>query len=328
MYSITKQKLNDLSYKSRIVDGNGNLSINYLGSRMNDNGAVSFMCLHKADTHQITLPTIHGNVITDRDAMCEDQLAAYKDREMEYLHKQFSLLRLFKSGNIGYKEIFFVHKFIVMGFINNTQNQTNDSVTRNIVDNRVYSLDASEIVKCNKFLQEYAGKEYDLLSECIQEFIWGLEQTDIPTGFEQYTTALEMLFLKKNQPNKKQALSKRVAVLLGQTPTEVNNIYKKMLNFYRYRSESLHEGVGKNITSAELIELEDITRKSLKKFLTVCKLLVQQKQNITWQEIKAGEISDLRNRVGLAIKAGTLPTGNDTVFERFKAWCKKLFKKR
>ena len=137
-----------------------------------------------------------------------------------------------------------------------------------------------------------------------------------------------LLFLKKNQPNKKQALSKRVAVLLGQTPTEVNNIYKKMLNFYRYRSESLHEGVGKNITSAELIELEDITRKSLKKFLTVCKLLVQQKQNITWQEIKAGEISDLRNRVGLAIKAGTLPPGNDTVFERFKAWCKKLFKKR
>ena len=91
---------------------------------------------------------------------------------------------------------------------------------------------------------------------------------------------------------------------------------------------NLNSGPLENITSAELIELEDITRKSLKKFLTVCKLLVQQKQNITWQEIKAGEISDLRNRVGLAIKAGTLPPGNDTVFERFKAWCKKLFKKR
>lgn len=326
-YSITKQKLDDLPYKTRIVDGNGNLSINYLGSRMNDNGAVSFMCLHKADTHQITFQVTPGTVITDRDTMCEDQLSVYKDREMDYLHKKFSLLRLFKAGNIGCKEIFFVHKFTVMGFINNTQTQTNDSVTRNIVDNRVYSLDANEIVDCNNFIQQYAGKEYDLLNECIQEFIWGLEQTDIPTGFEQFTTALEMLFLKKNQPNKKQALSKRVAVLLGKTPAEVTSLYKKMMNFYRYRSESLHEGNGKNITAAELIELEDITRKSLQEFLSFCKLRVQQKQNVTWQEIKAGKISDLRNQVGLAIKAGTLPEGNDTLIEKIKAWFKNTFKK-
>ena len=326
-YSITKQKLDELPYKTRVVDGNGNLSINYLGSRMNDNGAVSFMCLHKADTHQITFQTAPGMVITDRDTMCEDQLSAYKDREMDYLHKMFSLLRLFKAGNIGCKEIFFAHKFTVMDFINNTQTQTNDSVTRNIVDNRVYSLDADEIADCNNFIQKYAGKEYDLLNDCIQEFIWGLEQTDIPTGFEQFTTALEMLFLKKNQPNKKQALSKRVAVLLGKTPTEVTSLYKKMMNFYRYRSESLHEGNGKNITATELIELEDITRKSLQEFMSICNHRVHQKQNVTWQEIKAGEISDLRNQVGLAIKAGTLPEGNDTLIEKIKAWFKNMFKK-
>lgn len=30
-----------------------------------------------------------------------------------------------------------------------------------------------------------------MMKEIIDEFIWGVEQTDIPTGFEQYTTALE-----------------------------------------------------------------------------------------------------------------------------------------
>lgn len=262
-YNITKCKLDDLPYKARIVDGNGNISINYLGSRMIDNGDVSFMCLHKADTHQIVFQAELNKIITDRDTMCEEQLYAYKDREMEYLRKKFSLLRLYKGGNIGCKEIFFVHKFTVMGFINNTQNQTDDSVTRNIVDDRLYSLNEKEIADCNNFIQQYDGKEYDLLYECIQEFIWGLEQTDIPTGFEQYTTALEMLLLKKNQSNKKQALSKRIAVLLGDTPEEVFSIYEKMSSFYRYRSESLHEGNGKNITKNELIELEDITRKTL-----------------------------------------------------------------
>ena len=215
-----------------------------------------------------------------------------------------------------------------MGFVNNTKNQTNDSVIKNIIDDRVYSLTSNEIIECNTFIQKYSGKEYNLLNDCIHEFLWGLEQTDIPTGFEQFTTALEMLLLKKNQPNKKQALSKRVAVLLGHTPEEVTSIYNKMMNFYRYRSESLHEGNGEKITTTELIELEDITRNSLHKFFEICKNAIQHKQNISWQEIKINEILDLRKKVGLAIKAGTLPPGNDTFLEKVKIWIRKLFKKK
>ena len=106
-YTIKKQKLDDLPYKPRIVDGNGNLSINYLGSRMNDNGDIYFMCLHKEDVHQISFSITPGIVTTDEDMMCEDQLVKYKDKEMDFLNKQFSLLRLFKAGNIGCKEVFF-----------------------------------------------------------------------------------------------------------------------------------------------------------------------------------------------------------------------------
>ena len=38
-----------------------------------------------------------------------------------------------------------------------------------------------------------------MLKNSIEEFSWGLEQIDIPTGFEQYTTTLEMTLLPSNK---------------------------------------------------------------------------------------------------------------------------------
>lgn len=326
-YTIKKQCFDDLSYKSRLTDGSGKLSISYMGSRLFDHDKVYFMCLHKDDVYQIQLPQVTpGVVITDRDIMCEEQLDAYKDRELEYLYKQFSLLRLFKQGNIGCKEIFLTHKFTVMGFISNTQNQTSDNVTRNIVDTTIYTLLSNEVSDCNNFLQTYSGKEFDVLKDCIDEFIGGLDETDIATAFEQYTTALEMVLLAKDQQSKKQVLSKRIAVLLGTTPTEIDSLYKKMLSFYRYRSESLHEGNGSHITEVELKELENITRNVLCKYLVFCKQELLQNSNTTWKKIKSSKISDLRNQVEAAIKNGVFPSNNNFL-DRIKRWIKKIMRK-
>lgn len=327
-YTIKKQRFDDLSYKARLTDGSGKLSINYLGSRLFEDDKVHFMCLHKDDVYQIQPPQIKpGVVITDRYTMCEEQLEAYKDRELEYLYRQFSLLKLFKQGNIGCKEIFLTHKFTVMGFISNTKNQTSDNVTRNIVDTTMYTLSANEVSDCNNFLQTYSGKEFDVLKDCIDEFLWGLDGTDIATAFEQYTTALEMVFLAKNQQNKKQVLAKRIAVLLGTTSTEIESIYKKMLGFYRFRSESLHEGNGSHITNVELKELENITRTVLCKYLFFCKQELLRNPNATWKSIKSYKISDLRNQVGIAIKNGVLPSNNNKFLDRIKKRIKRIIHK-
>jgi len=325
-YSIRKVFLDDLPYKTKITDGNGKLSINYMGSRLYEDERTYFMCLHKDDTYQIQPPKLRpGITITYKDMMCGNQLEKYKDDELSYLHKQFSLLRLFKQGNIGCKEIFLTHKFSVMGFGSNTQNQTSDNVTRNIVDTRVFSLSNSEISECNSFLQSFSGKEYEILKECIDEFMWGLDGTDTATAFEQYNTALEMIFLAKNQQNKKQVLSKRIAVLLGTTPEEIDSLYKKMLNFYRFRSESLHEGNGNHITEIELRELEIITRNVLCKYLAFCKQFLLRDSNVLWKSIKAAKISDLKNQVGVAIKNGYLPDNNNRLIDQIKQWIRRIF---
>lgn len=63
-------------------------------------------------------------------------------------------------------------------------------------------------MSCNQFLSDYHGSEYTIFKNCIDEFVWGLEQVDIATGFEQFTTALEMTLLDHHQRGKKKYFPK------------------------------------------------------------------------------------------------------------------------
>ena len=90
----------------------------------------------------------------------------------------------------------------MLGFINNTQNHTSKNSTRNAYDERKYILATEDVERCNQFLRDYKLQIYSMMKPIIDEFVWGLEQTDAPTGFEQYTTALEMALLPVNQPGK------------------------------------------------------------------------------------------------------------------------------
>ena len=216
----------------------------------------------------------------------------------------FSLLHLFKEGNIGTKEIFLDYVF-ALGIIKNTLNHASNKVTRNITDDRIFSLLPDEVLSCNQFLIDYQGSEYAMLKNCIDEFVWGLEQIDVATGFEQFTTALEMTLLGHNQPGKKEVLSKRVAVMLESTPTAIDQMYARMKTFYRFRSESLHEGDGQNISKAELFEMEAIVRRILIKCIERIKQELQTNASVTWSEVKTIIINDLKSRVEAENTAGT-----------------------
>ena len=88
-----------------------------------------------------------------------------------------------------------------MGIIWNTQNQISTNATRNYIDDRKYSMSLDEVTACNKYLVEHDGAEFDLLKSCIDEFVWGLEQIDIPTGFEQFTTGVSVYTKKTQEQN-------------------------------------------------------------------------------------------------------------------------------
>lgn len=302
-YSIVKSYIDDLPFKDKITDGSGQLLISYFSSAMSDERGKFLICLKKDAVHQINNPLTGPGIYTDEDLRCDNQIENYNHTESDYLHMVFSLLRLFKEGNIGTKQIFFDHSFS-LGILKNNLHLTSDNVTTNITDERVFTLSAAEVQLCNQFIADYAGTEYCLMRDSINEFVWGLAQVDIATGFEQYTTALEMTLLGHNQQGKKEVLSKRIAVMLENAPADIDNLYKKMKDFYRYRSESLHEGNGQNISDVELIEMESVVRRVLKKCLERCKVELAANASITWQEIKSKIIEDLKNKVTVEASAG------------------------
>lgn len=309
-YVIEKCDLDTLFFKDKITNGRGNLDTDYFSSQIIEDEKVSFICLKKDDVIQIEGPSFSSSkcVISAKDCMCEDELAQYMDNEMEYLNERIDLLRLFKPGNIGFRDVFFHYSFTVMGFINNTIDHCSHNQTRNTIASERFILNESEIVLCNKWIDDYCNAPYALLKNSIDEFSWGLEQIDVPTGFEQYTTALEMTLLPQNQPGKKQMLANRISAILGNTPLEVQYIHQKVLDFYRFRSESLHEGDGSNITDSELYELENITREVLKKCLKRCKAEYDLNSSVTWSLIKDKIMNDLINQVASLRNSGVLPT--------------------
>lgn len=309
-YTIEKFDLNTLFFKDKITNGRGYLDTDYFGSRIIEDEKVFFICIKKDDVIQIEGPSFSASkrVISDKDCMCEDELAQYMNKEMKFLNERIDLLRLFKSGNIGFRDVFFHYSFTVMGFIKNTIDHCSHNQTRNAIASERFTLSELEIALCNKWLNDYCNEPYALLKNSIDEFSWGLEQIDVPTGFEQYTTALEMTLLPQNQPGKKQMLANRISTLLGNTPTEVQQIHQKVLDFYRFRSESLHEGNGSNITDLELRELENMTREVLKKCLIRCKSEYGSNSSITWDTIKEKIMNELIAQVTSLNNSGVLPT--------------------
>ena len=307
-YQIKKIYFDDLPFKDRITNGQGMLTVDYFSSRLYDSEKVYFMCIEKEATFQIAGLQLdpQKRVYTDRDFDCQDQIQPWKESENKFLYEMIALLHLFKSGNVGFRDVFYHFEYNT-GIMNNKVNNKNHQETRNVLDERKFSLTEDEVSSCNHFLAEYSGKAFELMRPCIDEFAWGLEQIDPPTGFEQYTTALEMTLLKRDQQGKKQSLAKRVAVMVGASDADIQRSHQQMLNFYRFRSESLHEGDGNSISDVELRELEEIVREVLRKCLQRCKSELSTNANVTWNEIKAKIIDDLKNQVTILKTRGVLP---------------------
>ena len=238
--------------------------------------------------------------------LCE-RVDPYKEYEIAYLHEVISLLHLFHGGNIGFYEIFFDYSFKIFGVINTQIHHKTQFRSRNVTDHRKFTLTKQELIECNQFLADNKGMPFKLLQASIDEFIWGMGQIDIPTGFEQYTTALEMTLLEKDAQNKKKMLANRVAILIGTSPADITQIHANMLSYYRFRSESLHEGSGANISTTELHSLEEYVRSVLKKCLVRCKQEITVNAATTWEEVKLKIIADLKAGVIDAKSAGILP---------------------
>ena len=78
---------------------------------------------------------------------------------------------LYKKGNIGFVQLFFEQKFTALGIITNKMKHTDNSVSKNIIDETVFTLSTSEVIECNTFLNLYNDNVYLMLKDNIDEFV-------------------------------------------------------------------------------------------------------------------------------------------------------------
>ena len=82
------------------------------------------------------------------------------------------------------------------------------------------------------------------------------------------TTALEVLFLKKDEEGKKQRLAKRCACYLYDDDQTIRSTYHKLKEEYKKRSEFVHDGKANGILDEDILFLRNCVRKSLIKAMS------------------------------------------------------------
>lgn len=297
-YLIEKIKFEDFKYYSDIVDGKNRLIIDYYNSRIleevDNSEQIYFMCFKKTDNF-VAQKNVEGSTLTiTTEPFFAEDIQKYMDDEFEYINSIISKLQVYKTGNIGIHKVYFKFKYCFIG--ENTFTNTIWIKDANTINPPKYILSENESIDFGDFAIKY-DHCFRLSKSIIDEFCFGLKQIDNATAFEQYTTSLEMFMLEKNCPNKKQCLSKRTAVALYNSDADVTAACMRMQNYYKFRSESLHEGDFSNITKVELEELENIARLLIKQFLEYMHMCISSNPNETLATVKSKWITMLKSKV-------------------------------
>lgn len=297
-YIIKKCDIGDLFYKHKLRYEDGELLIDYFESNLGeDKNNASFICIEKDDMQEVDdekeLNRIKGVINPD---IYQPFVDNYKLQEMKYLQMIFHLMRVFKTGNFGPADLIFVFDCQCLNLIRPKFNIKHIFAGRNVYDDRIFSLTLNEQLDCQRFIERYSDGAYDLIISAINQFALGLERMGDYGGYLEFVTSLEMLLLKEDD-GIKQRFAKRTAVLLGSTRKEKKVLYDKMIIHYENRSKVVHEGKSSDISLEACRELEEITRKVIKRILEKCRVELIDNPLIEWRQVKNKIIRELISKV-------------------------------
>ena len=215
------------------------------------------------------------------------------------------MLHLFKEGEIALKHGFYTYQ-ATEGWLTSKNNQ--QTVYPDIVTLIRYPMTISpdEIVDINAFMISLDQSFNMLKQDVIGTLVYTYHVLDDVTNFKNITTALEVLFLEKNEEGKKERLSNRIAVFLGVSDLEIKYIYSRVRQFYADRGTATHEGKNPQITRASLDELRNLFRQVTKKYMVLIERKIALTPTIDFSTIKQELITVLKNDVTKKKGAGVL----------------------
>lgn len=304
-FTFKKVNFDEYEYKNRMLDGDGNISTDYYYAVHNGESQY-IIVLEKNEMVTVkhscpanALGFLMGNALQE---LCEP----IKDRYEKELLRYFSLLHFYKEGEVARKYSFY--KFETQeGCCKNKW--TGIPYCADMVTLVLYPMIISdtEIADINSLLA-LDSKIYSLLKDVlIDDLEYSYHILDDTTNYKNLVTVLEVLFLRGERGTKKEMLSKRIALLLGNSDSDIQNIYAKVKSIYVDRSDAVHDGITTNITRHSLDELRNLIRDIGRKYITHIHNELTSNQNLTFVEAKDNMINNLMHQVASKIAAGVLP---------------------
>lgn len=304
-FTFKKVNFDEYEYKNRMLDGDGNISTDYYYAVHNGESQY-IIVLEKNEMVTVkhsypanALGFLMGNSLQE---LCEP----IKDRYEKELLRYFSLLHFYKEGEVARKYSFY--KFETQeGCCKNKW--TGIPYCADMVTLILYPMIISdtEIADINSLLA-LDSKTYSLLKDVlIDDLEYSYHILDDTTNYKNLVTVLEVLFLRGERGTKKEMLSKRIALLLGNSDSDIQNIYAKVKSIYVDRSDAVHDGITTNITRHSLDELRNLIRDIGRKYIAHIHNELTSNQNLTFVEAKDNMINNLMHQVASKIAAGVLP---------------------
>ena len=289
-------------YRNHMLDDNGKISTDYHYAVHNAPDPY-IIVLEKSEIIQLkhehpanSMGFIMGD---DLQKLCEPVKNNY-ERE---LFRYFSLLHLFKEGEIARKYSFY--KFETQAGCFKPQ-WTGISLCADMITLILHPMIISndEITSINELLT-VDPKIYALLKDVlIDDLEYSYHVLDDVTNYKNLVTVLEVLFLRGEYGAKKEMLAKRISILLGDTDEEIKTMYSKIKNIYKNRSDATHDGIITNITKNSLDELRDIIRRIGMKYIDHIQSELIKNPNVTFADVKDTMINNLKQQVPEKIKSG------------------------
>lgn len=304
-FTFKKINFDEYEYKNRMLDGDGNVFTDFYFAVHNAESRY-IIVLEKNEMvtvkHHCPANAMGFLMGNDLQELCEP----IKDRYEKELLRYFSLLHLYKEGEVARKYSFY--KFETQaGCCKNKW--TGIPYCADMVTLILYPMiiEDAEITDINALLA-LDQKTYSLLKDVlIDDLEYSYHILDDTTNYKNLVTVLEVLFLRGERGNKKEMLAKRIALLLGNSDSDIQSIYAKVKSIYVDRSDAVHDGITTNITRNTLDELRNLIRDIGKKYIAHIQNTLTSNQNLTFVEAKDDIINNLMHQVTLKIAAGVLP---------------------
>lgn len=191
----------------------------------------------------------------------------YTDKDLVSLDNQIRMIRLFYEGPVRFKKM-----ATVMKISGDQLGKCYKSFPQKSVIPIGEAMSTHELSKLHLTSTEAAvinaklSANFFPLQDKQLNFAYGFfdlsYHTDKFISVALLITALEMLFLNGEQ-GKKERLSKRCACFISGQESDIVQIYKRLKEAYRKRSDFVHDGEIANITTEDILFLRECTRKSL-----------------------------------------------------------------